>query len=63
MPPADACPNCGQNEWLGNPHIHYLPRLKKRADGSYRVDTYNGVHVKVWRCNNCLYVATFWEPD
>ena len=23
----------------------------------------NGVNVSVWRCNNCMYIMQFWEPD
>jgi len=63
MPPKISCPNCMQSEWLENPELNYLPRVSKLDDGKYVADTDNGIHVKLWRCNNCMYVMQFWEPD
>jgi len=63
MAPHTKCPNCGLNEWFENPKLHYLPLVSQMNDGSYSADTTNGIHVKLWRCNNCLYVMLFWEPD
>ena len=63
MPPKIVCPNCQQNEWLENPELSYLPRVAKMDDGKYVADTTNGTHVRLWRCNNCMYVMQFWEPD
>jgi len=63
MPPRIVCPNCQQNEWLENEGLNYLPRVSKMNDGKYVADTENGIHVKLWRCNNCMYVLHFWEPD
>jgi len=63
MPPKIQCPNCMQNEWLENPDLNYLPRVTRLEDGKYVADTDNGIHVKLWRCNNCMYVMQFWEPD
>ena len=63
MAPKTNCPNCGQSEWLENPVLNYLPQVRKLDDESYALDTENGVHVKLWRCNNCLLVMQFWEPD
>ena len=57
------CPNCQQNEWLENAELNYLPKVTKMDDGKYVADTDNGRHVKLWRCNNCMYVMQFWEPD
>ena len=63
MPPKIPCPNCGQNEWLENPELSYLPRVRKLENGEYVSDIDNGIHVRLWRCNNCMYVMQFWEPD
>ena len=63
VPPRIACPNCNQNEWLENPGLNYLPRVTKLDDGRYASDVDNGIHVRLWRCNNCMYVMQFWEPD
>ena len=63
MPPKVKCPNCGQNEWLENPELGYIPRVNKLENGKYYSDLDNGIHIKVWRCNNCMYVMQFWEPD
>ncbi|MDH3204034.1 MAG: hypothetical protein OEL81_05090 [Nitrosopumilus sp.] len=63
MPPKIECPNCQQNEWLENPELNYFPRVNKMDDGKYTADTENGIHVRLWRCNNCMYVMQFWEPD
>ncbi|WP_249110996.1 hypothetical protein [Nitrosopumilus sp. K4] len=63
MPPKIKCPNCGQNEWLENPELSYLPRVTKLENGKYVSDIDNGIHVRLWRCNNCLFVMQFWEPD
>ena len=63
MPPLRPCPNCGQDEWLANDDLHYMPRVRPDGRGRYAVDPQNGIHVRVWRCNNCLYVVQFWEPD
>ena len=63
MPPLIDCPNCQQNEWLESPELNYLPRVSRMNDGKYGADTDNGIHVKLWRCNNCMYVMQFWEPD
>ena len=61
--PKIKCPNCQQNEWLENAELSYLPKVTKMEDGKYVADTDNGTHVKLWRCNNCMYVMQFWEPD
>ena len=63
MPPQIQCPNCGQNEWLENPELNYLPCVTKLESGKYAVDIDNGIHVRLWRCNNCMFVMSFWEPD
>ena len=63
MPPKIKCPNCQQNEWLENSELSYLPRVIRLEDGTYGADIDNGTHVKIWRCNNCMYVMQFWEPD
>ncbi|WP_428324508.1 hypothetical protein [Nitrosopumilus sp.] len=63
MPPKTVCPNCKQNEWLENQELGYLPRVIKLDNGQYAADTENGTHVRIWRCNNCMYVMQFWEPD
>ena len=63
MPPKIKCPNCGQNEWLENPHLSYIPQVSKMKNGKYTSDIQNGIHVRIWRCNNCMYVMQFWEPD
>jgi len=61
--PKIICPNCQQNEWLENAELNYLPKVTKMDDGKYEADTDNGIHVKLWRCNNCMYVMQFWEHD
>jgi len=63
MPPKVMCPNCNQNEWLENPELSYLPKVIRMDDGTYATDTDNGAHLRLWRCNNCMYVMQFWEPD
>ena len=63
MPPQTKCPNCGQNEWLASEELSYLPRVNQLDDGTYTSDVDNGVHVRIWRCNNCMYMMQFWEPD
>ena len=63
MPPKIKCPNCQQNEWLENSELSYLPRVIRMEDGTYAADVDNRVHIKLWRCNNCMYVMQFWEPD
>ena len=63
MPPKISCPNCMQNEWLENPELNYLPRVTRLENGKYVADTDNGIHVKLWRCNNCMYIMQFWEHD
>ncbi len=63
MPPKIHCPNCQQNEWLENAELNYLPKVTQMDDGKYVADTDNGIHIKLWRCNNCMYVMQFWEPD
>ena len=63
MAPKIKCPNCGQREWLENYGLSYLPQVHKLNDGRYVTDIDNGVHVKLWRCNNCMFVMPFWEPD
>ena len=63
MPPKIHCPNCQQNEWLENAELNYLPKVTQMDDGKYVADTDNGIHVKLWRCNNCMYIMQFWEPD
>jgi hypothetical protein len=40
-----------------------LPQVVKLEDGKYVADAGNGIHVRLWRCNNCMYVMQFWEPD
>ena len=37
--------------------------IRRTDDGTYVVETDNGVNVNLWRCNNCLYMMAFWEPD
>ena len=63
MAPKVSCPNCGQNEWLESPGLSYLPQVHKLDDGRYVADIDNGLHVRLWRCNNCMFVMQFWEPD
>ena len=65
MPPKGSCPNCGQKEWLEHPKLHYFPRISRSDDdnGRYVADASNGIHVTIWRCNNCMYIMPFWEPD
>ncbi len=63
MRPGIACPNCGEDEWLENPNLHYLPRVDRDGDGAYTADASNGIHVRIWRCNNCMFIMPFWEPD
>ena len=63
MPPYGPCPNCGQDEWLASDGLHYMPRVVPDDRGGYTADARNGVHVRVWRCNNCMYIMAFWEPD
>mgnify|MGYP000038185594 FL=1 len=62
MGPKIHCPNCQENEWLENNQLSYLPDMII-TDGKYVADTKNGIHVRLWRCNNCMYVMQFWEPD
>ena len=63
MAPKIKCPNCQQNEWFENNELSYLPTVMKMDDGTYAADPNNGIHVRLWRCNNCMYVMQFWEPD
>jgi len=63
MPPKVNCPNCKQKEWLENQGLTYHPKVGKTDDGKYIADAANGFHVKTWRCNNCMYIMQFWEPD
>ena len=63
MAPKTACPNCGEKEWLENPDLHYFPRVNRSEDGRYVADASNGVHARIWRCNNCMFMMPFWEPD
>ena len=63
MGPKIHCPNCQENEWLENNELSYLPHVIKLTDGKYVTDTENGIHVRLWRGNNCMYVMQFWEPD
>ena len=63
MTPKIKCPNCQQNEWLEYKELSYLPKVMKRDDGTYATDIDNGIHIRIWRCNNCMYVMHFWEPD
>ncbi len=63
MQPKVDCPNCGQKEWLENPNLNYFPKVNQLEDGTYVADASNGIHVKIWRCNNCMYIMQFWEPD
>ena len=63
LPPKIPCPNCQEDEWLENNELSYLPQVVKLEDGKYVADTGNGIHVRLWRCNNCMYVMQFWEPD
>ena len=63
MVPKIKCPNCQQNEWFENDELSYLPTVMKMDDGIYVADPNNGIHVRLWRCNNCMYVLQFWEPD
>ena len=57
------CPNCQENEWLENNELSYLPQVIQLEDGKYVADAENGIHVRLWRCNNCMFVMQFWEPD
>ena len=63
MAPKIPCPNCQEDEWLENNELSYLPQVVKLKDGKYVADAENGIHVRLWRCNNCMYVMEFWEPD
>ena len=63
MVPKIKCPNCQQNEWFENNELSYLPTVMKMDDETYVADPNNGIHVRLWRCNNCMYVLQFWEPD
>ena len=63
MAPKIPCPNCQEDEWLENNELSYLPQVVKLEDGKYVADAGNGIHVRLWRCNNCMYVMQFWEPD
>ena len=63
MTPKIKCPNCQQNEWFENNELSYLPTVMKIDDGAYVADPNNGVYIRLWRCNNCMYVLQFWEPD
>ena len=63
MPPKINCPNCQQNEWFENNELSYLPRTTKLDNGEYVADIDSGIHIRIWRCNNCMYIMQFWEPD
>jgi len=63
MPPKIKCPNCQQHEWLENNELSYLPKVMQMDDGTYAADIANGINIRIWRCNNCMYVMHFWEPD
>ena len=63
LSPKIPCPNCQEDEWLENNELSYLPQVVKLEDGKYVADAGNGIHVRLWRCNNCMYVMQFWEPD
>ena len=63
MAPKIPCPNCQEDEWLENNELSYLPHVIKLEDGKYVADVKNGIHVRLWRCNNCMFVMKFWEPD
>jgi len=63
MPPKVPCPNCSQKEWLENVELNYIPRVTRLENGKYAADINNGIHVRTWRCNNCMYIMQFWEPD
>ena len=63
MAPKIKCLNCQQNKWLENNELSYLPTVMKMDDGTYAADPNNGIHIRLWRCNNCMYVLQFWEPD
>jgi len=63
LSPKIPCPNCQEDEWLENNELSYLPQVIKLEDGKYVADAGNGIHVRLWRCNNCMYVMQFWEPD
>ena len=63
MPPRIKCPNCKQNEWLKSPRLGYIPQFDRDEKGNCVADVSNGVDLSIWRCNNCMYVMTFWEPD
>ena len=56
MAPQTPCPNCNEDEWLENNELSYLPQVMKLKDGKYVADSENGIHVRLWRCNNCMYV-------
>jgi len=56
------CPLCGHENWTGSPTLHYLPKLDG-VSGQLKPMSNQGIHVRVWRCDNCLYVMMFWEPD
>ena len=60
MGPKIHCPNCQENEWLENNELSYLPHVIKLEDGKYVADVKNGIHVRLWRCNNCMFVMQFW---
>ena len=63
MPPKGPCSNCGANEWLENIELNYIPRVIQLGNGKYEADIKNGIHVRTWRCNNCMLLMQFWEPD
>lgn len=63
MPDPAPCPHCGRSEWLPSDGLYYLPRTRPNERGEHEADLRNGINVRVWRCDNCLYVMTFWEPD
>ena len=59
MGPKIHCPNCQENEWLENNELSYFPHVIKLTDGKYVADTKNGIHVRLWRCNNCIVYVHF----
>ena len=63
MAPKINCPNCQENEWLENNEFSYLPTVMKLDDGTYAADATSVIHVRLWRCNNCMFVMQFLEPD
>ena len=54
MTPKIPCPNCQEDEWLENNELSYLPQVVKLENGKYVADAENGIHVRLWRCNNCM---------